>query len=67
MRDTWVLIDYETLHTLRGPFDTAEAAGAARTEMERRSDEQRNIWIVTWRDAKRFRAKASLGEGEAAE
>jgi len=47
-RRGWYVVDYETIHVLRGPFKTAEAAGAVRAEIERRmsEDDDRNLWIV---------------------
>lgn len=44
----WFIVDRDTDAVLRGPYATAETAGAVRTEMER-SDHwaERNLWIVS--------------------
>lgn len=41
----WFLQDRETEKIVRGPYKSAEAAAAVRTEMEH-NGEERNLWVV---------------------
>ena len=45
---SWFIVNRDTGHVLRGPYATAETAGAVRREMERGcEDGEINLWIVS--------------------